>query len=236
MICCAYCHPSTDIEQVTEYIQTLLSIPTVSSKYIFVLGDVNINLLHYDSHTPTKDFVSLLLSQHFLPYIFHPTRISDQSSTIIDNIFSNVCNLDTKSGNILTQIVDDFPQFSIVSKIGITNKAMSYYQHNYSQFDQGQFLADFNNLTFDYLNDNQSDVNEKFNRFLDDLNKIIGQHAPLKKLSKRDLKLRNKPWINSRTQQMMRIRDKYIKQFRKKSDPATIILYKQCRNRVANDL
>ena len=113
---------------------------------------------------------------------------------------------------------------------------MSYCQHNYSKFDQGKFLADFNNLNFEYLNNNQSDVNGKFNRFLDDLNKIIRKHAPLKKLSKRDLRLRNKPWINSRIQKMMLLRDKYLKQFRKKSDPATIILYKKFRNRVANEV
>ena len=34
----------------------------------------------------------------------------------------------------------------------------------------------------------------------------------------------------------MHLRDKYLKQFRTKSDPATIILYKKFRNRVANEL
>ena len=113
---------------------------------------------------------------------------------------------------------------------------MSHYQHDYSKFDQEKFLADFTNLNFEYLNDNQSDVNGKFNRFLGDLDKIIRKHAPLKKLTKRNLKLRNKPWINSKIQKLMRLRDKYLKQVRKESDPATIILYKQFRNRVANEL
>ena len=77
---------------------------------------------------------------------------------------------------------------------------MSYYQHDYLKFNQGKCLADSNNLNFEYLNDDQSDVNGKFNRFLDDLNKIIRKHAPFKNLFKRDLKLRNKPWINSSIQ------------------------------------
>ena len=229
LICCAYRHPSTEIEHFTEHLQSSLSNPSVANKHVFILGDFNINLLNYDSHTPTFDFFSLLLSQHYLPYIIHPTRVSDQSSTVIDNIFSNVCNLDTKSGNILTQIADHFPQFLIVRKVGITNKTMSYYQHDYSKFDQEKFLADFNNLNFEYLNDNQSDVNGKFNRFLANLDEIVRKHAPLKKLTKKDMKLRNKPWINSRIQKLMRLRDKYLKQFRKKSDTATVLLYKQFR-------
>ena len=85
LICCAYRHPSSEVEHFTEYIQKTLSNPSVANKHVFILGDFNINLLNYDSHTATCDFVSLLLSQHFLPYIIHPTRVSDHSSTIIDN-------------------------------------------------------------------------------------------------------------------------------------------------------
>ena len=129
----------------------------------------------------------LLLSQHYLPYIIHPTRVSDHSSTIIDNIFSNVCNLDTKSGNILTQIADHLPQFLIVRKTISSNKTMAYYQHDYSKFYQESFLADFKNLNFEYLNDNLSDVNSKFNRFLASLDDIVKKHAPLKKLTKNEL-------------------------------------------------
>ena len=93
MICCAYRHPSTEIENFTEYLQRFLSSSLAANKYVFILGDHHINLLTYNSHTPTCDFVSVLLSQHYLPYIIHPTRVSDHSSTIIDNIFSNVCNV-----------------------------------------------------------------------------------------------------------------------------------------------
>ena len=236
MICCAYRHPSSEIEHFTEYIQRTLSIPSVANKHVFILGDFNINLLNHDSHTATCDFVSVLLSQNFLPYIIHPTRVSDHSSTIIDNIFSNVCNFDTKSGNILTQVADHFPQFLIVKKAVLTIKNLSYYQHDYSKFDQERFLADFQSLNFDYLNENHSDVNAKFNRFLANLDELVKKHAPLKKLSKKDIKLRNKPWINSRIQKMMRLRDKTLKNLRRKPDAAVKLLYKQFRNRVAIEL
>ena len=100
------------------------------------MDDFNINLLNYDSHTPTCNFVSALLSQPFLPYIIHPTRVFEHSSTITDNIFSNTYNLNTISDNILAQGADHFLQFLIVRKAGIANKTQSYYQHNYFNFDQ----------------------------------------------------------------------------------------------------
>ena len=181
LICCAYRHPSTEIENFTEYLQKIPSNPSIANKHVFILGDFNINLLNYDSHTPTCDSVSLLFSHNYLSFIIHPTRVSDHSSTIIDNIFSNVCDLDTKSCNILTQIADHFPQFLIVRKMAPSNKNVTYYQHDYSKFDQEKFIEYFNNFNFDYLNDNQQDVNSKFNRFLANLDAI-------EKLSKKDLK------------------------------------------------
>ena len=115
LFCCLYRHPNSNPDNLSIYLQEVLSNPAVSNKQIFLLGDFNFDLLNYDSHTATGEFVNLLLSKQFLPYIVHPTRVSDNSSTIIDNIFANVLDQETVSGNILTQITDHFPQFLIVA-------------------------------------------------------------------------------------------------------------------------
>ena len=65
------------------------------------MGDFNINVLHYDEHAPTNDFINNLFSYNVLPWINHPTKISEHSSTIIDNIFINLLNANVISGNIL---------------------------------------------------------------------------------------------------------------------------------------
>ena len=65
-----------------------------SNKTIFVMGDFNINLLNYDGHTGTNDFINSMVSHYLLPYSLHPTRVTDHSSTVIDNVFSNVTNFD----------------------------------------------------------------------------------------------------------------------------------------------
>ena len=63
------------------------------------MGDFNINLLNYGSHSETNDFVNLMISHYFLSHILHPTRVNDHSATITDNIFSNSLESDTISGN-----------------------------------------------------------------------------------------------------------------------------------------
>ena len=57
---------------------------------IFLMGDFN--LLSYEHHTVHS----------------RPTRVTDHSSTVINNILSNVTEYETISGNIINQIADHF--------------------------------------------------------------------------------------------------------------------------------
>ena len=68
------------------------------------------------------------------------------------------------------------------------------------------------------------------------LDEVVKTHAPLKKLTKRDIKFRNKPWINSKIKKMMRIRDRILRKLKKNNNQSLIDLYKQFRNRVSVSL
>jgi len=65
----------------------------IGNKGIFVLGDFNINLLHHESHVPTSHFLNSMISLGLIPTINKPTRITETSKTLIDNIFTN-CNVE----------------------------------------------------------------------------------------------------------------------------------------------
>ena len=58
-----------------------------------------------------------MVSECLLPYILHPTRVTDHSATAINNIFSNNFEHETVSGNIITQIADHLPQFLHLKKL-----------------------------------------------------------------------------------------------------------------------
>ena len=88
LVCCAYRHPNSPISTFTDHLT--VSLTRLNNKRVFILGDFNIDLLNYDTHFSTKGFINSFLSNHFLPCINHPTRISDCSSTIINNIFTNI--------------------------------------------------------------------------------------------------------------------------------------------------
>ena len=53
-----------------------------------------------------------MIGQGFLPLIVHPTRVTDTSSTVIDNIYSNCFDYNQNSGDILITISEHFSQFT----------------------------------------------------------------------------------------------------------------------------
>ncbi len=119
LIGCVYRHPSSDVVNLTSHFQDILS-KISSNKLVFIMGDFNVNLLDYGSYGPTADFVNNFFSHSLLPCIHHPTRVSEQRSSVIDNIYTNATNGNITSGNIM-QITDHFPQFFILRKTQINH-------------------------------------------------------------------------------------------------------------------
>ena len=72
-----------------KYIAKCLTKVNKKKKECYLTGDFNIDLLKYDSNNKYAEFLNTMTSFGFLPHILQPTRISDFSSTIIDNIILN---------------------------------------------------------------------------------------------------------------------------------------------------
>ena len=100
----------TSIDCFNADIDNILQILTKENKNHYLLGDFNIDLLKDETHRPTSDFLDLIYSYHLdlVPTILKPTRITETSATIIDNIMTN-SNENIKTGIIVTDITDHFP-------------------------------------------------------------------------------------------------------------------------------
>ena len=109
------------------------------------MGDFNINLLNYESHSNTNELINSMVSHHLFPHILQPTRVTDQSVTIIDNSFTNATEYDTISGNILNRLTDHFSQF-LMKKISVVHKDATYCKYDYSNFDKDKFISDFSKI------------------------------------------------------------------------------------------
>ena len=98
-----------------NYLSPIFETVSKEQKQLFLLGDFK--LLNYNNHQPTNDFLDSLASNSFIPYILHPTRITNHSKTLIDNVFSNFISLDLISSNITATISDHLPQFLFAPNI-----------------------------------------------------------------------------------------------------------------------
>ena len=95
IICgCIYRHPNDNnmsYEIFLSYLESCLSKLSNENKEIYICGDFNSDLLILDD--VNFKFYELMCSYGFLPQILQPTRIQGDSATIIDNIFTNVCDI-----------------------------------------------------------------------------------------------------------------------------------------------
>ena len=110
---CIYRHPCMELikynnDFFTYICETLLR---EKSKDIVLMGDFNVDLLKYEDDANTAVFRDKIYLTSLIPQITSPTRITSRLKTLIDNIFSIDANVETLSGNIVTNISDHLTQF-----------------------------------------------------------------------------------------------------------------------------
>ena len=84
-------------------------------KYYVLLGDFN--FLKFESNPSTENFLNTLGTFYFQPQILQPTRITDSSATLIDNIFFNSLEHFSISGNLCYDLSGHLPNFLIKGRI-----------------------------------------------------------------------------------------------------------------------
>ena len=120
-------HPHMDLNGFNDYyINNLLDKLSKENKTVFVLGDFNIDLLNYGQHSLTNEFLDSFSSHMLLPHIVQPTRIRNNSKTLIDNIYSNVITPNNISGNITATISDHLPNFLLFLIFSLTHHLQNW--------------------------------------------------------------------------------------------------------------
>lgn len=216
IIGCIYKHPCMSINEFNIEIKKLLNQLSSEQKNIILMGDFNIDLLNYDSDSNIAQFLDQLLSNSLYPTISAPTRITNKSKTLIDNIFLNLLNTKLIGGNIYESISDHLPQFLILKK---QNKELNTKNHNetmkrnFNKFNEDNFINEISTINWEHiLETNKKDPDFSLNQFLNKTNKILDKHAPFEKISQRKVKKKTLPWITKGIKASIRVRNKLQKQ------------------------
>lgn len=109
LVSCIYRAPGSSIDTFSDWVEKNYSI--LSNKVMFLCGDYNIDLLNPNKRTDIDEFIDVLYSCSLFPIITRPSRITTDSATLIDNIFTNVIDNSIVSGLLINDISDHLPVF-----------------------------------------------------------------------------------------------------------------------------
>ena len=170
-----------------NFLNSLLKKINQEQKKVFLLGDFNVDLMHYNEHKPTNEFLDSLTSNSYLLDIIQTSRHASHSRTLIDNIFSNVISKDIICSNTTATISDHLPQFLISPSTFVNppSNISNVSKRDWSKFDQENFILDYFDIDWsNLLNLNEKNVDSKTINFLND---IIIKNKLLKKfINKKD--------------------------------------------------
>ena len=169
------------------------------------MGDFNINLL--DSNQFSEDFINTLGSLFFQPPPLQPTRITNHTATLIDNIFLNSIEPFTISGNFVYDLTDHLPNFIIFSNSGSLPSNIKTSTRDYSKFNETALIEEVQLIEWHTVFSSDSNPSNMFHSFSSKVSGIVDKHIPLKQLSKRDLKFQNKPLMTSAIKVSIRVKN-----------------------------
>ena len=195
IISCVYRTPGSQITSFIDKIESMLSDLRITEKLYYMCGDFNIDLLKCDSHKDTSNFKEILLCHGIYPFICKPTRISQHSATLIDNIFTN--NLkNITSGIFITDISDHLPVFMCNSDVNF-NKSMrkgTVFIGNTNESNMSLFENKLKVVCWDMLY-SQSDINSAYDMFIKKFTTLSQNCCPLIKVDTKHKFV--KPWFTS---------------------------------------
>ena len=74
-----YRYPNGNTNEFLDYFTFAVERTTSNreNKPYLIMGDFNLDILKYDSHFDTDNFLNIMLSNRFQPHVVQPTRITD---------------------------------------------------------------------------------------------------------------------------------------------------------------
>jgi hypothetical protein len=161
-------HPNLTVnDQFKEFSELLSNLCNEISNLnctVYLLGDMNLDVLKYGIDNFVTEYIDLLFSFGLLQIVINPTRCKFHSSTLIDHVLtnSNVTSCDTVI--ILTKISDHFPvvHFRRGSSKNVSPK--SFTSRNFSQNNLALFGEAHRNCNWEYVMNSDS-AQESYNYF-----------------------------------------------------------------------
>jgi hypothetical protein len=220
------------IDHFTNEFNQLLSKINNENKTIYIMGDFNIDLLKEEEKRPIHNYLNMILSYYLLPAIIKPTRITELSATLIDNILTN--NYDVSSVILVTDISDHLPNIISTNTIIRTKKTKGvFYKRNYTTANICHLKDNLSKVNWHELL-HGNDVNNDYNNFMMKLNELIDECIPLRKCKADRRKEPMLPWITNGLLKSINTKNSLYRLYKKSPTDDHFCKYKKYRNKLHN--
>ena len=195
---------TTDVEHVLSQLQRFSNIA--------ILGDFNIDLMKLNEKEYINDFFNMMLSKGFIPKITLPTRLTQNSKTLIDNCFVKTMNSlsGTTSGIILQNISDHQPYFVCFDNLKIQRNKNKLIK-NCIQTDAAleKFKQELKETcVIEKFNTLFNNVNENYEILDDTIQTAMKKHIPTSFVKYNKHRHKNTNWITQGIMHSIKFRDK----------------------------
>ena len=86
----------------------------------------------------------------------------------------------------------------IINKLSTLPKNYKFFKRDYSKLDSEALISEVRNVNWSEVLGSETgttDVNTVFHNFYDRIAEIINKYAPIRKLSRKEIKSLSKPWV-----------------------------------------
>ena len=233
-----YRPPSGNFDMFENKFNEILTKVDKSNKITYLMGDFNIDLLKTENSDYSSRFCEQLFTSSFFPLITRPSRITQHTATLIDNIFTNdLAQLDSGiNGIIFFDISDHLPIFHLTATKTKNNSKPIHtqYKRTVNKKSLASFLSYVKNIS--WSNTFQThDPCESYSIFHNNLQVAINKSFPLVKTNPKNDRSVNhakSPWLTSGILKSISKKNQLYKKFLKKPSSRIETNYKKYKNKL----
>ena len=230
-----YRHPHYKFDNFETKLNNSISLLQSNNKKFILGGDINIDLLNNTSCISNyqQNLISLGCSQK----IEVATRFSNNfnSHSLLDHIYTNFNKFELDTKVVIHDITDHFPIIVSLKKA----KALKYTSkqsltQDFRNFNSDLFLSDLHNKlnnSLPVVNDtNPNNLDNLWNKFETVFNETVYHHAPLRKMSRKEKRIKSKPWLTKGILISIKNKNKMYKSHIQDKSTKFNFLYEQYKN------
>ena len=208
-----YRPPSGNLSQFISLLEEILSQSKFNSSNSIISGDFNVCLLREETSKPTSDLINLMHSFYFYSHIDKPTRVTDNSNSLIDHIWSNF-PFGVSSNIIVSDITDHYPIYACFNNFRKNdNDLVKIKFRDFSEPNKNKLISEASLIDWlDVLGD-PGDPDLLTNNFLNKFQDLYDRNFPIKTkyISKKRM---NKPWLTLSLIKSIRLKHLKYKQYK----------------------